>query len=76
MELKFSSFENFYAHIRTHDGAHRAPRTFALRVVENHVLITLVINGFFLAHQLVGTYFNTQDTSLTFIFVDFYCRHG
>jgi hypothetical protein len=74
MELKFS-FENFYAHIRTYDGTHRAASALSLRVIKHYVLIALVVYGFFLAHQLVRADLNTQDTTLTFVFVYFYCRH-
>ncbi len=73
MELTFS-LENVYAHIRTHNGAHRATCAFSLGVVEDHVLVPLIVNGLLLAHQLVRTDLNAQDTSFTFIFVDLYCR--
>jgi hypothetical protein len=82
-ELKFSneklawlfSFENFYTQIRTHDGAHLAPRASAIGIIEDHILVTLVINSLFLAYQLVGAHLYTQYTSLTPILVNFYCRH-
>jgi hypothetical protein len=70
------SLENLDAHIRTHYGANGAAGALPFRVIQDHVLIALVINGLLLAHQLVRAHIDTQNTSLAPVFVYFYCGHG
>jgi hypothetical protein len=69
------SLENLDAHIRTHHTTNSTPGAFALRVVEHHILVPLVVDRLLQANEGVWTDLDAKDAPFALHFIYFDGRH-
>lgn len=75
LTLTYTSLKHFDAYVRTHYRAQGASCASSIRILQDHVLISLVVDSLFLTDQTVGADVNTQNASLAFVPFDLYRGH-